>query len=147
AAYPYTGQSGYECMPTIYSDARGPFARNTELARAIRTSVRAAGLTTPIVTAGGLCEFAQAEAVLQRRDADFVASARQTLADPDWFLKLRTGNGAAIRRCEFTNYCEALDQQHKQVTCKLWDRLDLEAPDVTLAADGKRRLVPPRWKP
>ena len=32
AAYPYTGQSGYECMPTIYSDARGPFARNVGLA-------------------------------------------------------------------------------------------------------------------
>ena len=28
AAYPYTGPSGYECMPTIYSDERGPFARN-----------------------------------------------------------------------------------------------------------------------
>src|SRR5207302_2838103 len=27
AVYPYTGRSGYECMPTIYSDARGPFSR------------------------------------------------------------------------------------------------------------------------
>ena len=26
ASYPYTGRSGYECMPTIYSDAKGPFA-------------------------------------------------------------------------------------------------------------------------
>ena len=24
AAYPYTGQSGYECMPSYYSDAQGP---------------------------------------------------------------------------------------------------------------------------
>ena len=146
ASYPYTGQSGYECMPTIYSDARGPFARNVDLAATIRTAVRGAGLTTPVVTAGGICEFAQAEGALERGAADFVASARQTLADPDWFEKLRTGHGDEIRRCEFTNYCEALDQQHKQVTCKLWDRLDLDAPDVTLAADGKRRLVPPRWR-
>ncbi|MBA3541953.1 MAG: NADH:flavin oxidoreductase, partial [Deltaproteobacteria bacterium] len=28
SVYPYTGPSGYECMPTIYSDATGPFARN-----------------------------------------------------------------------------------------------------------------------
>ncbi len=28
AAYPYTGQSGYECMPQFISDARGPFGRN-----------------------------------------------------------------------------------------------------------------------
>jgi 2,4-dienoyl-CoA reductase-like NADH-dependent reductase (Old Yellow Enzyme family) len=146
AAYPYTGQSGYECMPTIYSDARGPFARNTSIAGAIRSSVRAAGFTTPVIAAGGICEFAQAEAVLERGEADLVASARQSLADPDWFVKMRDGRGAEIRRCEFTNYCEALDQQHKQVTCKLWDRDELDGPDVTLASDGKRRLVAPRWR-
>jgi len=145
SVYPYTGQSGYECMPTIYSDARGPFARNVNLAATIRAAVRGAGFETPIVTAGGICEFAQAEAVLQRGDADIIASARQSLADPDWFRKLREGRGHEIRRCEFTNYCEALDQQHKQVTCKLWDRDALDAPDVTLAHDGKRRLIAPRW--
>ena len=147
AAYPYTGQSGYECMPTIYSDARGPFGRNISLATAIRAGVTAAGFTTPVVTAGGISDFARAEAILERGDADFIASARQTLADPDWFSKVREGRGTEIRRCEFTNYCEALDQQHKQVTCKLWDRADLDAPDVTLAADGKRRLLAPRRPP
>lgn len=146
AVYPYTGPSGYECMPTIYSDARGPFSRNTGIAGGIRAAVRAAGLTTPVVAAGGICEFAQAEAVLASGEADLVASARQSLADPDWFLKIREGRGAEIRRCEFTNYCEALDQQHKQVTCKLWDRDTLDAPDVTLASDGKRRLVAPKWR-
>jgi 2,4-dienoyl-CoA reductase-like NADH-dependent reductase (Old Yellow Enzyme family) len=147
AVYPYTGKSGYECMPTIYSDARGPFMRNVSLAATIRTAVRDAGLSTPVVTAGGICDFEQAEAVLERGEADFIASARQTLADPDWFAKIRAGRGSEVRRCEFTNYCEALDQQHKQVTCKLWDRDELDAPDVTLATDGKRRLVAPRWRP
>ncbi len=146
SAYPYTGRSGYECMPTIYSDSKGPFSRNTSLAATIRAAVRGAGLETPIVAAGGICEFTQAEAVLQNGEADFVASARQSLADPDWFAKMRQGRGAEIRRCEFTNYCEALDQQHKQVTCKLWDREDLDAPDVTLATDGKRRLIAPKWR-
>ncbi len=146
SAYPYTGRSGYECMPTIYSDDRGPFARNVSLSGTIRAAVRAAGLTTPVVGAGGICEFAQAEAVLERGEADLVASARQSLADPDWFQKIRLGRGNEIRRCEFTNYCEALDQQHKQVTCKLWDREALDAPDVTLASDGKRRLVAPKWR-
>jgi len=146
SSYPYTGRSGYECMPTIYSDPRGPFARNVSLAATIRSAVREAGFGTPIITAGGICEFGQAEAILERGEADFVASARQTLADPDWFAKIRQGAGGEIRRCEFTNYCEALDQQHKQVTCKLWDRDSLDAPDVTLATDGKRRLVPPGWR-
>jgi len=147
AVYPYTGHSGYECMPTIYSDAKGPFARNVDLAAVIKRAVNAAGFTIPIVTAGGICEFAQAEAVLERGDADIVASARQSLADPDWFLKMKLGAGEQVRRCEFTNYCEALDQQHKQVTCKLWDRDELDEPGVAMATDGKRRLVAPRSKP
>ncbi|MBA3459491.1 MAG: NADH:flavin oxidoreductase [Deltaproteobacteria bacterium] len=146
SSYPYTGRSGYECMPTIYSDERGPFARNVSLSAQIRAAVRAAGMQTPVVGAGGICEFAQAESVLERGEADLVASARQSLADPDWFLKIREGRGGEIRRCEFTNYCEALDQQHKQVTCKLWDREALDAPDVTIASDGKRRLIAPKWR-
>ena len=146
AAYPYTGPSGYECMPTIYSDARGPFGRNLELARAVREAVRSAGHSTPVVGAGGISDFAQAEAALAHGDCDLVASARQSLADPDWFEKVRLGRGAEVRRCEFTNYCEALDQQHQQVTCKLWDRQALDEPDVPLATDGKRRLLAPRWR-
>ncbi len=148
AVYPYTGRSGYECMPTVISDERGPFGRNVPLAAAIRRAVRAAGHGTPVVTSGGIATFAQAEGILQRGEADFVAAARQTLADPDWFRKIRLGHGRAVRRCEFTNYCEGLDQHHKQVTCKLWDR-DFDKNDfsVTLASDGKRRLSAPPWEP
>jgi 2,4-dienoyl-CoA reductase-like NADH-dependent reductase (Old Yellow Enzyme family) len=147
AVYPYTGRSGYECMPTVISDARGPFGRNVPLAARIRAAVREAGHATPVVTSGGICTFEQAEAILERGEADFVGAARQTLADPDWFRKMQLGFGHLVRRCEFTNYCEGLDQHHKQVTCKLWDRLDLDAPDVRLAADGKRRLGAPSWTP
>ena len=143
AVYPYTGPSGHECMPTVRIDARGPFGRNVPLAAAVRAAVRAEGLATPVVAAGGIATFDQAEAILRDGHADLVASARQSLADPDWFLKMRTGRGAEIRRCEFTNYCEGLDQQHKQVTCKLWDEPRADAP---LSSDGKRRLLPPAWK-
>lgn len=148
AVYPYTGRSGYECMPTVISDDRGPFGRNVPLAAAIRCAVRAAGYDTPVVTSGGIGTFEQAEGILERGEADFVAAARQSLADPDWFRKIRLGLGHLVRRCEFTNYCEGLDQHHKQVTCKLWDR-DLVAgdPDVRLASDGRRRLSAPAWTP
>ena len=43
ARYPYTGPSGYECMPTVRSDERGPFGRNRAATRAVREAVRAAG--------------------------------------------------------------------------------------------------------
>jgi 2,4-dienoyl-CoA reductase-like NADH-dependent reductase (Old Yellow Enzyme family) len=148
AVYPYTGESGYECMPTVYSDERGPFGRNVPLAAAIRRAVRGAGHETPVVTSGGIASFEQAEDILQRGEADAVAAARQTLADPDWFLKIRLGHGHLVRRCEFTNYCEGLDQHHKQVTCKLWDRdVDPADPTVPLASDGRRRLSAPSWSP
>jgi hypothetical protein len=83
---------------------------------------------------------------LREGKADAVAAARQSLADPDWFLKTLLGRGDEIRRCVYTNYCEGLDQKHKQVTCQLWDRDSLDAPDVALSADGRRRLVAPSWE-
>ena len=61
---------------------------------------------------------------------------------------MRAGRGASIRRCEFTNYCEGLDQKHKQVTCKLWDKaFDDGDADVPRSSDGRRRLLPPPWRP
>lgn len=146
AAYPYTGPSGYECMPQYLSDERGPFGRNVAPTARVRRAVRAAGLATPVVVSGGIHNFEQAEAILQRDEADIIGAARQTLADPDWFRKIRLGRGAEVRQCEYTNYCEGLDQKHKQVTCKLWDRLDLDEPGVMLADDGRRRLVAPAWQ-
>jgi len=146
AVYPYTGRSGYECMPTVISDAAGPFGRNLPLSREVKRAVNAAGFATPVVAAGGVGTFELAEEILRRGDADIVGAARQSLADPDWFLKILEGRGEEVRRCTYTNYCEALDQSHKQVTCKLWDRAALEEPGVSLSSDGRRRLLPPKWE-
>ena len=145
AAYPYTGPSGWECMPTVLADEAGPFGRNVEPARRIRQAIRAAGFETPVVTAGGIHSFDQAEAILACGAADVIGAARQSLADPDWFLKMRLGRGDEVRRCSYTNYCEGLDLMHKQVTCKLWDREALEEPDLPRSLDGKRRLIAPEW--
>ncbi len=147
AAYPYTGRSGYECMPAYISDEQGPFGRNVEPVSHIKTAVNAAGLATPIIAVGGLYGFQQAESLLRDGKADIIGAARQSLADPDWFLKLRLGKGDEVRVCEYTNYCEGLDQKHKQVTCKLWDRQQLDEAGITLSADGRRRLVAPAWAP
>jgi 2,4-dienoyl-CoA reductase-like NADH-dependent reductase (Old Yellow Enzyme family) len=146
AAYPYTGPSGWECMPTAIADAAGPFGRNVPASATVRSALRAAGLETPVVVTGGIHSFAQAEAILANGEADVVGAARQSLADPDWWEKMRLGRGASVRRCDYTNYCEALDQMHKQVTCRLWDKEQLDQPGVRLSADGKRRLLAPEWQ-
>ncbi len=145
AAYPYTGPSGYECMPQYISDARGPFGRNAAPTKAIRDAVREVGLNTPIVCTGGIHKFEMAEAWLRDGVCDIVGAARQSLADPDWTLKIAAGAGAEVRTCEFTNYCEALDQKHKQVTCQLWDKERLDEAGVKRSWDRKRRLVAPEW--
>ena len=162
AIYPYTGPSGLECMPTMKlardeaaadpDAAPTPFGRNLSLARAIRAGVHAAGCDARVVGSGAINGFEIAESALANGDCDLVAAARQSLADPDWWLKMELGRGAEIRRCIYTNYCEGLDQQHKQVTCQLWDRR-FDEPDptnrdgaVARSHDGKRRLVPPAWR-
>ena len=145
AVYPYTGQSGYECMPTVLSDVAGPFGRSVPLVAAIRRAVNEARLKTPIVATGGITTFEQAEAILQQGQADIAGLARQALADPDWFIKVKLGRGDEVRRCTYTNYCEALDQAHRPVTCKLWDRFELNEPGIATVDEGRRRLLAPDW--
>jgi 2,4-dienoyl-CoA reductase-like NADH-dependent reductase (Old Yellow Enzyme family) len=146
AVYPYTGKSGYECMPTVLSDETGPFGRSVPLVAAIKQAVNEAGFDPPVVATGGISTFEQAEAILQRGQADIVGLARQALADPDWFIKVKLGSGDKVRRCTYTNYCEALDQAHRPVTCKLWDRAGLDEPGITTVDDGRRRLLAPEWR-
>ena len=146
AVYPYTGPSGHECMPTVRIDEAGPFGRNVEDTARVRAAVRNAGFETPIVVAGGICSFSRAEQILAEDKADVVGAARQSLADPDWFLKVRHGRGQEVRRCSYTNYCEGLDQVHKKVTCRLWDRqFDKQDETVKTSEDGRRRLIAPAW--
>ena len=94
AAYPYTGPSGYECMPQYISDERGPFGRNAEPTAAVRKAVRDAGSAVPVVCTGGIHNFEMAEDYLARGVCDIVGAARQSLADPDWFRK----NSLGLRR-------------------------------------------------
>ena len=146
ASYPYTGPSGYECIPGYLSDAFGPFGRNFDATAKVRTAIRNKGFDTPVVVTGGIHDFQQAHSLLESGTADVIGLARQSLADPDWFFKLRTGRGDDIRVCEYTNYCEGLDRKHKQVTCQLWDRTDLDEPGITRSRDNRRRLVAPHWQ-
>jgi len=147
AVYPYTGPSGYECMPTVFSDETGPFSRNIAAMAQVRQAIRQAGEETPVVVAGGLCEFRQVESILTAGQGDIIGAARQSLADPDWFAKMRAGRGPEIRRCIYTNYCEALDNRHQEVTCQLWDKVQLSDPSVRRSRDGRRRLTAPADTP
>ena len=89
------------------------------------------------------------EALYQRARPDPAASSAAPLfAHGHKCYGVRTrGRGAEVRRCIFSNYCEGLDQMHKQVTCQLWDRESLDEPGLLKSRDGRRRLVAPPWRP
>lgn len=134
AMYPYTGHSGSRCIPRARSD---PFGVNVPLATGIRDAVRAAGLATPVVAAGKIVAFEQAEALLREEKADLVGMARALLADPDLPRKWRARAAGLARRCVYCPYCEEEDQHHRVVTCTLWPKDP---------ADHRRRLIPDTWE-
>lgn len=120
AAYPYTGNSGHRCIPRSRKD---PFGVNIHLSQGIRRAVRAAGYQTPVVTAGKIVHFDQAEAILQEQQADLVGMARALLADPDLPRKWRIGEEKQQRVCVFCPWCEQEDQHHRVVSCTLWPKV------------------------
>lgn len=135
AMYPYTGHSGSRCIPRSRKDAP---AVNTYLADGVRRAVRAAGLATPVVTAGKIHTFDQAESILRDGRADLIGMARALLADPDLPRKWRAGAETDARECVFCPYCEEEDQRHRVVTCTLWPKDP---------RDHRRRLMPASWQP
>ncbi len=119
AAYPYTGWSGRKCIPR---DKKDPDGVNTHLATGIRTAIREAGSRIPVVTAGKIHTFAQAESILREERADLVGMARALLADPDLPRKWEAGADTELRACVFCPFCEDEDQHHRLVTCTLWPK-------------------------
>jgi 2,4-dienoyl-CoA reductase-like NADH-dependent reductase (Old Yellow Enzyme family) len=134
AAYPYTGWSGGRCIPREKKD---PPEVNVFLATGIREAVRAAGFSVPVVAAGKIHTFAQAEGILRSERADVVGMARALLADPDLPRKWRAEADGDARVCVFCPYCEHEDQHHRVVTCTLWPRS---------AADRRARLTPGAYR-
>ena len=85
---PATGRSGYECMLSYYSDAKGPFGRNVDACSRIRSKIQQAGFSTPTLCspAANITSIWRNK-LLRNGAADIVGFARQALADPDWFSK------------------------------------------------------------
>jgi dimethylglycine catabolism A len=122
-------------MPQYISDSRGPFGRNAAATAAIRAAVRVARFDSPVVWTGGVHNFEMAERLPPEGVCDIVGTARQSLTNPGMFRKFALDRGREVRLCEFTNYCEGLDQKPVAGQARPKD------------ADGKRRLMAPDWLP
>lgn len=123
--YPYTGYSGDRCMP----GAAYPDMANAYLAEGIKSYINERGFFSPVIATGKIRTPEQAEQILQNRGADLVGMARALLADPDLPKKARNGRGDQIVRCTYGNVCKNLDETFHKVTCVLWPKGSLQAPE------------------
>lgn len=123
--YPYTGYSGDRCMPSnAYPDGA-----NLYIPEAVRSSLRAAGVETPVIAVGKIGTRALAEKVIERGQGDLIGMARALLADPDLPKKWRLGREDTVVRCVYGNVCKSLDENFRRVDCTLWPKRLGQAPE------------------
>ncbi len=122
---PMSGYSGHRMSPWFW----WPDGTHVFLADGIRQAVRAAGFTTPIITAGKIREPEHAERILQQEKADIIGLCRALLADPDWPVKAREGREKELVRCVACNWCLEADSRYEKVNCNRWPQGMLNAPD------------------
>lgn len=133
--YPYTGYSGDRCMPGDWY----PPLPHADHAAEIKRYINAKGYTTPVVSVGKISDPAEAEQLLQEGKADLIGMARQLLSDPDWVRKVAGGRSDKIIRCIYCNVCKQLDENFRLVSCFLWPKGVIQAPEET--RDG----IGPDW--
>ncbi|MBI4320740.1 MAG: NADH:flavin oxidoreductase [Chloroflexi bacterium] len=121
----YGGYSGLRCWPRAWM----PDGANVYLAEGIRDSLRAAGHTIPVITAGKIPTPAFAESILQKGKADIIGMARSLLTDPDWPKKAKEGRVKEIVRCTYCDHCSELDHKFKTVVCIRWPEGVIQAPE------------------
>ena len=129
--YPYTGYSGDRCMPGDWY----PPQPHVNLAAAIKRYLNDRGHHIPIISAGKIAEPGEAEDLLRTGQADLIGMARQLLTDPDWVLKVTQAREGEIIRCVYCNVCKNLDERFKKVTCFLWPKGQLQAPNEQTMGD------------
>ncbi len=122
---PMSGYSGHRMSPWFW----WPDGTHVFLADGIRQAVRAAGFTTPIITAGKIREPEHAERILQQEKADIIGLCRALLADPDWPVKAKEGREKELVRCVACNWCLEADSRYEKVNCNRWPQGMLNAPD------------------
>ncbi len=123
--YPYTGYSGERCMP----GASFPKMPHVHYAAAIKEMINSKGFDIPVISAGKINSPEDAEQLLRDGKADMIGMARQLLVDPNWPKKVIENREEDIIPCVYCNVCKQLDENFKEVTCFLWPKGHLQAPD------------------
>ncbi|MBI2217776.1 MAG: FAD-dependent oxidoreductase [Candidatus Rokubacteria bacterium] len=100
-------------------------------------------VSVPVIVVGEIRHPTFAEAVLARRQADFIALARPLLADPDWPAKARAGKDDDIRLCISCDHCRMALAWTRPIRCLVNPETgrEREFSAVAPAAAPKRVVV------
>ena len=112
-----------------------PSLPHVDLAAGIKGYLNDRGHLIPIISAGKIAEPEEAQVLLRTGQADLIGMARQLQTDPDWVLKVAQGREKEIIRCVYCNVCKNLDERFKKVTCFLWPKGHLQAPNERTMGD------------
>ena len=136
-----TGIGWHEArIPTIATSVpRGAFAWVT---KKMRDELRAAGITTPLVTSNRINTPDVAERILADGCADLVSLARPLLADADFVAKARAGRADDINTCIACNQA-CLDHtfRNQLATCLVNPRAAQETVLVIRPATARKRFA------
>lgn len=127
-------------VPTIATSVpRGAF---TWVTQKLRTELRAAGLTIPVITSNRLNMPEIAEQVLADGSADMVSLARPFLADPEFVNKAAQGRSREINTCIACNQA-CLDHafKGKLASCLVNPRAGHELELVIRIAPARKRVA------
>ncbi|MDE2613890.1 MAG: NADPH-dependent 2,4-dienoyl-CoA reductase [Burkholderiales bacterium] len=136
-----TGIGWHEArIPTIATSVpRGAFAWVT---KKMRTELRAAGLTIPLVTSNRINTPEVAEQILADECADMVSLARPLLADAEFVAKAKADRADDINTCIACNQA-CLDHtfQNKLASCLVNPRAAMETVLLVRTTSTRRRFA------
>jgi len=132
----------YETMNTAWEPIGFDEGWKIDAVKAVKDAVK-----VPVIGVAVIRNPQFAEKLLEDGVCDFIGSARQFFADPDWAIKAKEGRESEIRRCISCMYCmETLmetDITHVTVACAInWQGgREAEYGDDALKKDGDGKVV------
>ena len=132
----------YETMNTAWEPVGFDQGWKIDAAAAVKKEV-----SIPVIGVSVIREPAYAEQILTEGKVDFIASARQFFADPEWAIKAKEGREQDIRKCISCLYCMetlmAADMSPMPMACAINYEgcRELACGEEKLKKDGNGRTV------
>jgi len=119
----------------------GHTQRNTN--SAILASVRASASGVPVMALGRIGDPAQADAIIERGEAELVGIGRALITDPAWPRKAQLGQASRIRYCVSGNTCWKTIVAYQPIACDNNPRVAMpdELDEIFVGALIRKKVV------